>query len=444
MRSDRETASRLLDGARKRGADFAEVFIRSGKKLTVEERGQAPEAVESSRHFGYALRVIRDKRLGFSYSTDSREAESVLENAVEASRWTERDDYLGLPEPGAKESPEIFDDEAASISEEDAVARALLLEKAAFDVDKRITKTRKPAVSFSRSEVVIMNSRGVDDAYSSTSVTAQIMVVAEEDGDSQSGWDFDGNRFLGEVSFEAVGRGAAERALRMLGARKIASAKVPVILDNSVAAEFLGIFSSLLSSEAVQKGKSLLAGKMGQRVVSPVISIVDDGQMPRKLGSRPFDDEGVAILRKDLIRDGVLTGYLYNSHTANRGGVRSTGNAVRAGLSSIPGVGPSNLSIAVSPRHIQRGKLFPLVERGLYITDAMGVHTANPISGEFSIGVSGLWIEHGIVRYPVKEAVVSGNILDFFGKVEAAGDDLRFYGGIGAPSLLIGPTDVSA
>ncbi len=274
-----------------------------------------------------------------------------------------------------------------------------------------------------------------------TSCAAQIMVVAEDGGDSQMGWDFDGSRFLGDVTFEKVGKNAARRALRLLGAKKMNSVKADVILDNSVATEFLGIFASLLSSDYVQKGKSLLAGKLHQKVVGELVNVVDDGSMERKLGSRPFDDEGVPTSKKYLIDCGMLSGYMYNVYTAKKDGVTSTGNAVKAGFSSLPGVGPSNLHI---PASSGSGDILAFLDKGLYITDAMGIHTANPVSGGFSIGVSGLWIEKGVVKYPVKEAVISGNILDFFGKVKAVGNDLRFYGNMGAPSMMIGPLDISA
>jgi PmbA protein len=241
-----------------------------------------------------------------------------------------------------------------------------------------------------------------------------------------------------------VGRNAAARALLLLGAKTMHGVKSHVILDNAVATEFLGIFSSLLSSESVQKGKSLLAHRKGEEVVNALISVVDDGLMEHKLGSRPFDDEGVPASRKYLIKDGVLQGFLYNVYTAKKEGVISTGNAVRGAFSGLPMVGPTNLYIPASPSSSGPEGLCRAMGRGLYITDAMGVHTANPISGEFSIGVSGLWIEGGEVKYPVKEAVISGNILDLFKRVCSVGSDLKFYGNMGSPSLVIGPTDISA
>jgi PmbA protein len=164
------------------------------------------------------------------------------------------------------------------------------------------------------------------------------------------------------------------------------------------------------------------------------------------MGSSPVDDEGVPAQEKVIIREGVLVNYLYNTFTAKRDGTASTGNAVRGSYAALPSVGVTNFFIDAASRDCVRpgNRLFDAIDKGLFVVDAMGVHTANPISGEFSIGVSGLWIEHGEITYPVKEAVISGNILEFFGKIEAAADDIRFYGNIGSPSLIIHDVDISA
>lgn len=444
MRIERGFASDLLDRARKEGADLAEVYLKSTRKLSVEVRGQKTDTVKSSVDFGYSLRVIKDGRLGFSYSTQQEDADTVAENAVESSRSVERDTFVDLPPPKEHKSVRIYDDSIASPSVETVLAKALAIERAALDFDVRITKVRKASASFSETELLIMNSHGLEKTSSATACAGQITVVAEGGADRQTGWDFDGSRFLRNVAFEDVGRNAAKRALELLGARKIQRAKAHVILDNAVAVEFLEIFAALLSSEAVQKGKSLLAGRLDNTVISSLVSIVDDGCVEGRLGSAPFDDEGVPASRKYLIQDGVLRGFLYNTYTANKDGVVSTGNAVRGGFLALPSVGPLNLSLDVSPSGVQSGGLIGLVEKGLYVTDAMGMHTANPVSGEFSIGVSGLWIERGSAKHAVKEAMISGNVLDFFMRIEAAGDDVRSYGNMASPSLLIGPTDISA
>ena len=455
MKTNREFASNLVGLALRNGAEQAEAYIKSSRNLSLEVKNQELDAVESSLSFGYSLRVIRNGKLGFSYSTSADESESVIKNAIEAAKWADADEYLDMPRvargsPQATEygSLEVFDGKGWDIKEDEAVKHVLIIEKAANDFDKRIKKTRKAAGTFSSGKIFILNSKGIDISYPYTKFTAQVMTVAEENGESQMGWDFNGSRFLQDISFEDVGRNAAKRAVQMLGAKRINTVKVPVILDNIVASEFLGIFASSFSAESVQKGRSLLKDKIGKKVISPKVNLVDSGIIPRRLGSRPFDDEGVLTSEKVLIKEGELMGFLHNTYTAKKEGAHSTGNAVRGGNEKmgLPSAGILNLYLKTSSKSdvIPFNTLISSMDKGLYITEAMGVHTANPITGEFSIGVSGLWIENGIIRFPVKEAVISGDMLGLFERIEAVGDDMRFYGNIGTPSLLIGPTDISA
>lgn len=441
---DRDLGIRLIEEAIKKGADQAEAYIRKGSSLTIEVKGQKVEAIESAIDSGYSLRIIRDGRLGFTFSTDPDAVDEAVERAMEASRWTEKDEFLSLPERSDTIELNILDPSISGITEEDAIEKALQIERAALKEDNRIKKIRKASATFSEKEIYICNSLGLSKGYKATACTAQIMVVAEENGDGQIGWDFYGGRFLKSIPFDEIGRNAARRALNLLGAKNVNPERVKVILDSSVSAEFLGLFSTLLSSENVQKGKSLLAGRLRQKVISPLIDIVDDATMADYLGSRPFDDEGVAASRHYLIREGVLEDYMYNTYTARKGGKNSTGNAIRSGFSSLPSVGPTNIYINTKGVKVSLKSLLGSLDKGVYIIEIMGLHTANPISGEFSIGISGIWIENGIMRHPIKEAIISGNILDMFERIEAVGDDLRFYGNTGAPSLLIGPTDLSA
>ncbi len=438
-------ATQLLDTARRAGAEQAEVFLKIATNLSVEAKHQTIETLEKSATQGYCLRVVRDGRLGFSYATDPAAWQRVVELAVEASRHAEPDQYNGLPSASGYSDIDVFDAAVASLPETDAIHAALTIEKAARDADSRITKIRKAAASFTTTETRILSSLGIDVTYRSTACSAQVMAVAEQQQESQMGWDYQGSRFLRDIDFTAVGRKAADRALALLGAEKTTPVKGSIVLEHSVAADFLAILSSALSSESVQKKKSMFAGRIGEQVMASRLNIVDSGLLPGKLGSRPFDDEGVATTAKTLIEYGYLKGYLYNTYTARKDGVVSTGNAVRGGFKGMPTVGPSNLFLDASSDsfRIDAASLIGHVDKGMLVNEAMGMHTANPISGEYSIGVSGHWIEGGKVVRPAKEAVISGNILDLFRNVVLVGDDLIFYGNIGSPSLLIEDIDIS-
>jgi PmbA protein len=246
-----------------------------------------------------------------------------------------------------------------------------------------------------------------------------------------------------DIDIQSIGESASRRAIELLDSRKTSSIKVPVILSPQVAVDFLDILSVSMSAESVQKKRSFLAGKVGQQIVSQVIDVFDDGTMPWGIGTKPVDDEGVPTKNKAIVSQGVLNGYIYNTYTARKDGTESTGNAVRSSVKNLPGVGPSNLFIkpkdGKSPDDLTKS-----LSKGVLILSAMGVHTADQISGDFSVGISGLWIERGEVIYPIKEAVISDNILEVFKKIEAVGTDLKFYGSIGSPSLLVGSIDISA
>ncbi|MBI5075052.1 MAG: TldD/PmbA family protein [Nitrospirae bacterium] len=446
MSPDPGFAADMLGKALKSGADQAEVFYKSYRNIAVEVKNQAVESLSSSFSSGYSVRVIRNNCLGFSYATDLCESDEVIARAMDACRSVDEDRFHCLPSPSSPGAVDTYDDAIRDLKEDDAITLAMRIERAAYDTDSRIKRIRKPSASFTVAETVIANSLGVKARYQSTSCSAQVTAIAEAGKESQTGWDYTGSRFLKDISFEDVGRAAATSALRLLGSRKIQGGKTTVILDHAVANDFLGVFASSLSSDAVQKGKSLLAGRLNTQIISPKISITDSGLLPGRLGSKPLDDEGVATQSKTLIREGMLCSYLFNTYTARKGNAVSTGNALRGGHASLPSVGITNLYLEpASPADcIPVQDLFKAVGRGLYVVDAMGIHMVNPISGDFSIGVSGLWIEQGEVAFPVKEALISGNLLDFFRKVSAVGDDMKFYGSLGSPSLIIPDIDVSA
>lgn len=438
-------ASPLIDRAMSNGASEAEVFYRVINNLTVEVKNQKIDTIESSISYGYSIRVIKDKKLGFSYSTDLSKADNVLNNALEASKYAEPDEYNGLTQYERPSIVEIYDRKITSISENEAIEKVLIMELSALKRDDKIKKTRKASGSFSTSETYIFNSHGLIADYSSTGCSAQIMAIAENDKESQIGWYFSGSRFLDDIDFADTGNEAAKRALFLLNAEKTGSYKGYILLDSSVAVDFLGLLSSSLSSESVQKGKSMLANKISRQVLNEKVNIIDNGILNRMLGSRPFDDEGVPTQNKLLIEKGILRSFIYNVYTAKRDKVASTGNAIRGGFSNLPSVAPTNLYIESADKDIKKdfNNMLNAANKGIYVFETMGMHTANPVSGEFSVGISGLTIENGQLKQPVKEAIISGNVLELFNKIVMIGDDLRFYGNLGSPSLLIADIDIS-
>lgn len=438
-------ADELLQLALDAGADEAEVYVRIDRNMSIDVKEQRIDTFERSDSIGYSLRIFKDRRLGFSYSNDPAEMSEVARRAIEASNFTEPDESNGLPFGTNSSEVSVYDESILSLGEKDAIDMVFSMENSAMNRDRRITKTRNASGSFSTGRTRIVNSNGVAFEFASSACSAHIMAVAEQGQESQMGWDYQGSRFLSDISFEQIGQAAASKALQVLGSRKIKPVRAFVLLDPSVAADFIGLLASALSSEAVKKRKSMLVGKIGEIVISPRLSIVDSGLLPGKLGSRPVDDEGVATTEKTLIERGVLKGFLYNTYYARKDRTNSTGNAVRGGFTGLPTVGPTNIFVEAASMDFSSdlSGLLKIIDRGIYVTETMGMHTANPISGEYSVGISGLWIENGSFSHPIKEAVISGNILNFFKNIVLIGDESRFYGNIGTSHLLAGDIDIS-
>ena len=439
-----DTAERAASTLSARGVKAYDVYVRASASTSVEVREQKLDAFEESETWGVGIRVLAEGgRMGFAFSTGGPGAvEEAAAKAIANSAITEPDEFnnLALPPSGYPDVSE-FDEGIDGITEQDKIARAMTLEKAAVEFDARIKKVRKASASFTKAAWALVSSTGVKASARGTWFSCGIMAVAEEGGESQMGYDFDYKRRASEIGFEKVGRGAANNAVRLLGARKAPSGLFPVLLENTVTAEFLGVLSASFSAEALIKGRSMFADKLGKRVCGSLINIYDDGLMPGGPGTRPFDDEGVPSRRTPLVAEGVLTAFLHNSYTAKRMGAVSTGSASRAGFRSAPMVGGTNI-------YIQNGtttpeELISSMSSGLIVQEVLGMHTANPISGDFSVGVMGQWVEGGKVAYPVREAAISGNVLSIFSEVEALGSDLRFMGRLGAPSILLKPISVS-
>jgi PmbA protein len=442
---DRQIAEKILTFAKRLDTDGAEVFLRSSRATSVEVKNQKVDAFEQARDIGAGLRVIAKGRQGFAFTTDLSEgalsalAQSAVANADNAGA----DPFISLPQKTAvPHAPvRIFDPEIVQLNEQEKIERVMAMEREAFSLDSRIRRIRKAEAGFSESETLILNSYGAESWYRSTSCSSSIEVVAEERGESQAGSEFDVNRFYRKLAIEEVGRRAAQRALDLLGARRIDSVKAPVVLESTVAQEFLSVIAGGFSAENVQKKKSLFLGKLDSMVASPIITVYDDGLLDGGIGTAPSDDESVPTRKKIMIEKGRLTGYLYNTYTARKDNTQSTGNGMRGGFKGVPGVGITNLYI--EPGMVSLADLIAATPQGLYVTDVMGMHTANPISGDFSVGATGFWIENGAKTYPVREITIAGNILDVMREIDAVCNDLRFSGRIGSPTIRIKALSIS-
>ncbi len=433
------TAQQIMDIASLRKADATEVYLRASSATSIEVKEQKVDAFERARDVGAGIRLLMGQRAGFAYSTDLSEIglRKLVDAAIDNAGSAEPDPFAVIPDRPAAPyaSVALYDPAIASVSQQEKIDRVMAMEREALAVDPRVKRIRKASATFGEAETVIVNSRGASVSYYGTAVSASIEVVAEEKGEAQAGWEHDVKRFYGKIDIEGVGRRAARKALDLLGACPLESVKAPVILEASVAEEFLSLLAGGFSAENVQKKKSLFIGKLETAVASPLVTIMDNGLLEEGLGTAPCDDELVPMQKKKVVDQGRLALFLYNAYTAKKDRTASTGNGMRGGFKGVPGVGITNLY--VEPGNISPEELLSSTSRGLYVTEIMGSHTANPVSGDFSVGATGFWIEKGKKAYPVREITISGNILDLMRNVDAVCSDLRFSGRVGSPTLRI-------
>jgi PmbA protein len=315
------------------------------------------------------------------------------------------------------------------------------MEQGALDTDSRIRKVRKAEYEETTSYTSVVNSCGLDTENHGTLITVFVTVLAEEKGNAEMGWETETARWYDDIEPRKIGTKAAQRGIAMLGGRQISTRNCPAVLENRVMGELLDVWSSSFLGDNIYKKKSVLKDKIGQKITSEKITLIDDGLYTRGLGSAWFDDEGTPQKRTVLVENGTLHAYLFDRYWSKKTGSQPTGNSVRQRTLSPPSPSPSNLFIRSGA--LSFDQLIAGMNTGLLVTDLMGIHMSDPISGHFSLGASGIWVEKGRLVYPVKGVTVSGSIHDLFAAVVDLGDDLRFLGRLGAPSALVGNITVS-
>lgn len=431
--------------AQRAGADGSEAYLLSSRETMVEVRNQEVEVLKVARECGLGIRIIADRRVGYAYTTDlaPEAVENTVRRALANARQCGEDRYNVLPEAELTyPRVSVYDPELERIPVGEKVELARALEREARGFDRRVKIIETCAYQDAVYEVSVVNSLGVSCSYKGTYCGLHAYVVATEGQDNQTGFALAYEVSYKDLDAGKVGREAARKAVAMLGAGSVATERMAVILDPYTTTQFLGLVAPALSSEAVQKGKSLFQGKIGKKVASELVTIIDDGTMPGRIMSSPFDGEGVPTARTVLLSGGVLQEFLYNTYTAAREGRKSTGNGVRGSFKHTPEVGTTNFYLA--PGDTTPENLIKETARGLYVTEVMGMHTANPISGDFSVGVAGLLIERGELSRPVRGAAIAGNILALLEAIDGVGNDLTFFLGRGAPTVRISRMTLSS
>ncbi len=420
-----------------------EVFAQEHRGLTVKAFGGEVESLRYSHSRGVGVRALREGRLGYSYCTGMgwEEVRRAAEEAAANSLYGAPDEHNRLPGPSTYAqgdlgiySPEVEDTEPAR-----KVEMALELERLTLAYDRRIEQVETAVYSDAVAEVAVASTTGLGGSYRSSDCYCYVYPMAREGDEYQTGFSFDVGVRPSDLRLPGVAEEAAERAVCLLGSSSMPSRRTNLILDSFVAAEFLGMLAAALSAEAVLKGRSFLAGKTGEAIADPKVTVIDDGLLPGAPSTAPFDDEGVPSRRKELIAEGVLKGYLHNTYTASRAGTESTGNASRGSFRDRPRVGASNLFL--QPGKGGREEIAREVGEGVLVLQVVGAHAgANPVSGEISLGAVGLLVKNGAPQRPLREITLAGKALEFLARTVAVGEDLRFLpfeGSLGAPTVAI-------
>ena len=425
----------------KAGASAAEAVVREGNEFSTVVRLGQVETLKESGAKVMGVRVFMGKRAASTYTSDFSTAgvEQMVNSAVALAKITSADDFSGLPEQsqfGQLEGDlDLYHRDVYSLSTEDRIDYARRAEKAATSADSRIANSEGGSFDAADGRKILANSLGFVGEYkrSYCSVSA-VPVAKDEHGNMQRDFWYSVARSIKLLENpEQVGKVAAERTLRRLGARKAKTAKVPIVFDPLVARALLESIADAVNGDSIYRGASFLAGKLGQKIAGDNITVVDDGTIKGGFGTSPFDGEGVPTRRTVVIENGELKSYLLNTYTAKKLKLATTGNASR-GLAGTPGIGVGNFFL--QPGTKDPKQIIADIPDGLYVTEFLGFGV-NLVTGDFSRGASGMWISGGQLTYPVEEITVAGNLKDMFFNISEIGADLEFRGAVACPTLRI-------
>jgi len=437
----RQLASDLLAKAKRSGATETDVVIANGENLSVQVRLGAVDRLTKAREKRLGLRVFIGKRSASTSTSDFSpdSLNQLVEQTCTLAKAVVEDRMSGLPaaEVMAKELPDLDLYDSTELDTDRQIELAKRAEAAALAADERITNSEGADFDSSSGSIVLGNSHGFIGEYKSSSFSLSVSPIA---ADPQTGamqrdaWYAVQRKFAKLDAPEAVGLEAARRTIRRLGARKVGMKRVPVVFDQEMAGSLLGNLCGALSGYALYKGASFLTGQLGKQLAPDYVTVYDDGRMVGGLGSRPFDGEGLMTRKNVIVEKGWLKSYLLDSYSGRKLGLPSTGNASRS-VGESPSVGPTNFYLVPGSKTAE--EIIGTVKEGLYVTELIGFGI-NMVTGDYSRGAGGFWIENGELAYPVEEITIAGNLKQMFQDIEVVGNDLVFRGRIASPTLKIG------
>jgi PmbA protein len=437
----KDLAQDLVRRAISAGASAAECVVREGDEFSTLVRLGQVETLKESGSKAIGLRVFFCQRSASTHSSDFSRLglDRMLNSALELAKITSEDPFAGIPDASQLGSIggdlDLYSSDVYSLPGPERIAYARRAEKAALDSDPRIKNSDGGSFDAATGRKILANSHGFVGEYRRSYCSVAAVPIAQDaSGAMQRDYWFSVARNLGRLEApEEVGKKAAQRALRRLGARKVKTQQVPVVFDPLVATSMLEHIFEGVNGDSVYRGASFLAGKLGQKVAADHVNVIDDGTMVGGFGTSPFDGEGVPTRRKVVIENGVLASYLLNTYTAKKLGLQTTGNASR-GLAGTPGIGLGNYFLQPGARTPQ--ELIADVKEGLYVTEFLGMGV-NLVTGDYSRGASGLWISGGELSYPVEEITVAGNLKEMFMNIFEIANDLEFRGAVACPTIRV-------
>jgi PmbA protein len=433
----RELTVKLVDKCLRLGAGSAEVYLQTGRNLSVRVRNADIETIQEASSSGIGFRVIADGRMGFSHCNDfsPKALDETISRAIAFAKLTTPDDSNVLPsDKGYSDVQGLFDPEIANTGMEKKIEMALEVEEHAMK-DKRITHSSGSGFSEWESEVFIANSNGIAKNYKSAMCSVGIGVVAEKGEQRRTGGEYCTRRFFADLDpLDVIAQKAAEKAWELLDPRMIKTQRASVIFHADVARSLLAGVITAINGERVLQGASFLQDSINQQFATSLLTLTDDGTLARLTGSSPFDGEGFPTSKRILIEKGVLKSFIYNTQVATRAGVESTGNASRSGYTSLPGIGTHNIYIDQGEHSLEQ--IIAATRRGLLLKGVTG-YGLNPVNGNFSGGATGFWIENGRIVHPVEGLAIAGSAEQILKGIDMMGNDRDMNRSFASPSFRI-------
>ncbi len=430
----------ILAMAKAKGASQGDVMMAESESFFVTVRMSEVEKISQAGEKRLGLRLFFGNSSASASTSDisKKSIEKLVDDTARMAKVTAQDPHGGLPEIGelAQELPDLDlnDESARGVSVDERIQMALDAENSALAYDPRITNSEGAEFSNQFGRVIYANSQGFAGEYAGSTFGHSVAPVAAQNGSMQRDYWYSSNRKFSKLeSPRSVGEKAAQRVLRRLGARKVKTCTAPVVFDPEMAASLLRNLASAISGYSLYKGASFLAGKLGTKIGSGLLSVIDDATIPGALASRPFDGEGLPTRKKVIVEKGELQSYLLDTYSGKKLGMKSTGNASRS-VGDAPGVAPANFYLSTGKDAPE--KIIKSVKAGLYVTEMIGFGV-NMVTGDYSRGAAGMWIENGELAFPVEEITIAGNLKAMFQNIEMVGNDLELRGRVAAPTIMI-------